>query len=205
MNRKEDCIFLIGFMGSGKTKVGRVLAGKLGAVYLDTDEMIEEREGISISRIFEQYGEPYFRDLETQVLEDLPGILPEKPVVISVGGGLPVREENRMRMRRIGMVVFLTAREETLVGRLSGSRKRPLLQGADLRERIRSLSAVRLDLYLDAADWEVATDGKTPEAIAEEIIRVTGKDLAAGLQQTGTALDRNINRQEQKGEAADAS
>ena len=83
-------------------------------------------------------------------------------------------EKMRELMRQIGRVVFLTAREETLVERLSGCSDRPLLQGVDLRERIRSLSAARQEMYLDAADYQVATDGKTPEEIAREIIRVSG-------------------------------
>lgn len=162
-------IFLIGFMGSGKTTVGRALAGMLGVPFADTDEMIETRKGMPVSRIFEQFGEPCFRDLETQTLEllDQDG----GDLVISVGGGLPVRSRNRELMRRIGRVVFLTASEETLIGRLSGSRNRPLLQGVDLRERIRSLSSARQEMYMDAADCLIATDGKTPEEIAREIIR----------------------------------
>ena len=168
----QGIIFLIGFMGSGKTTVGRVLSRMLDVPFADTDEMIETRRGMPVSRIFEQFGEPCFRDLETQTLKllDQDG----KDLVISVGGGLPVRSQNRELMHRIGRVVFLTAREETLVERLSGSSDRPLLQGVDLRERIRSLSAARQEMYLDAADYQVATDGKTPEEIAREIIRVSG-------------------------------
>ena len=171
-DKRKNCIFLIGFMGSGKTTVGRELARQTGAAFLDTDEMIEQQEGISISEIFAARGEAHFRDLETGLLAGMELKPPVSPAVISVGGGLPVREVNREKMRRIGTTVFLTASEETLLKRLSGSLERPLLQGVDLRERIASLSAARLEKYLDAADYVVGTDEGTPEEIAAEIIRI---------------------------------
>jgi len=184
----NNCIFLIGFMGSGKTTVGRVLARRLGARFLDTDEMIEASEGIKISEIFSRFGEPYFRDLETKILRVIGQMVDEqagcghgeaaeqkKVSVISVGGGLPVREVNRQLMHEIGTTIFLTAEEETLVRRLTGSRDRPLLQGVDLAQRIRSLTGARMEQYLDAADHIVSTDGAAPEEIADEITGLLGE------------------------------
>ena len=174
---KKNCIFLIGFMGSGKTTVGRMLARKMNAKFLDTDDMIEKAEGVKISEIFSQRGEACFRDLETETLKRLRASAGQKnaedetgKVVISVGGGLPLREVNRELMHACGTTIFLTATQETLVGRLKGSKNRPLLQGVDLSERIRSLTGARLGCYLDAADHQVRTDDAAPEEIAERIM-----------------------------------
>lgn len=178
---KKNCIFLIGFMGSGKTTVGRVLARRMNAKLLDTDDMIEKAEGMKISEIFSRRGEAYFRDLETETMRRLRSLTGQKDAedgmgktVISVGGGLPVREVNRSLMHACGTTIFLTATEETLVGRLKGSKNRPLLQGVDLSERIRSLTAARLACYLDAADYRVCTDDAAPEEIAERIMALPG-------------------------------
>ena len=174
---KKNCVFLIGFMGSGKTTVGRMLARKMDAKFLDTDDMIEKAEGVKICEIFSQRGEAYFRDLETETMKRLRSCAGQKnaehetgKMVISVGGGLPVREVNRALMHASGTTVFLTATEETLIGRLKGSKNRPLLQGVDLSERIRSLTAARLECYLDSADHQVCTDEGTPEEIAARIM-----------------------------------
>lgn len=109
-------ISLIGFMGAGKTSVGSVLAGKTGRQFTDTDEEITAGAGISINEIFARYGEPYFRDLETEQLKKLRK--ETEPLVISAGGGLPLREENRKLLRQMGPVVFLEASEEELCRRL---------------------------------------------------------------------------------------
>ncbi len=184
----KDCVLLIGFMGSGKTTIGKRLARKMGAEFLDTDEMIVQREGRPITEIFTAEGEGYFRDLETKVLEELlvrdnrcrqennAGTFAGS-CVISVGGGLPVREVNRKLMKQLGTVVFLEASTDTLVGRLSGDRTRPMLQGAQsLQERIDSLKTARMDQYLDAAELRVTTDGKNIPAIVFEIMDALKKD-----------------------------
>lgn len=162
-------ILLIGFMGSGKTTIGKRLARELALPFTDTDERIEKRTGRSIKEIFAQEGEAYFRDLET---EELRLLLEEgQTSVISVGGGLPVREENRKLMKQLGEVVYLKASTNTLVNRLSGDTTRPLLQGGDLRERIEALSKAREALYLDAATVCFATDG------------LSRKETVAGIQE----------------------
>ncbi len=158
-------VFMIGFMASGKTTVGKLLAGLCGAQFLDTDEEIVKLEGRSIPDIFADSGEPCFRDLETKVLA---GLREEKDRarVISVGGGLPVREENRRIMRETGKTIYLTASVETLKGRLQGDTGRPMLANADLEERIRFLMEQRGDQYLDAADVCIATDDLTAPQVA---------------------------------------
>ncbi len=166
-------MILIGFMGSGKTTIGKLAARTDQRRFLDTDELIVEREGRDINTIFAENGEVYFRDCETQVLKDL---LEENlnGCVISVGGGLPVREENRALLKQLGTVIYLTASVDTLVGRLTGSDDRPMLQGHDLRGRILELMDKRGDLYLDAADVCIATDSLNKEDAAAACIGAIG-------------------------------
>ncbi|SCP98078.1 shikimate kinase [Anaerobium acetethylicum] len=161
-------IILIGFMGSGKTSVGEKLADQLGIRFVDTDEVIEKKYERSISSIFAEHGEPYFRLLETAVLEELSG--DSEPFVMSAGGGLPVQDKNHEYLKKIGTTVYLKAKKETLVERLEGDRTRPLLQGGALEERIEALMKEREHIYEAVADLSVETDGRETEKIAEEII-----------------------------------
>ena len=167
---KEQAIMLIGFMGSGKTTVGKLLSGRLGIPFEDTDERIESRLGITISEIFASKGEAYFRDEETRELK----LLQEESGsrVISAGGGLPVRAENRALMKDLGTTVYLTASVKTLAKRLAGDTTRPKLQGADLESRIISLMNQREEIYRSCADLTIATDDTDAQEICEEIIRM---------------------------------
>lgn len=170
-------IILIGFMGCGKSTFGKWLAHKQQMDFLDTDEFIEKLEGCTINEIFKKQGEAYFRDLETKVLRMLLGKEEEmgkgliKSTVISVGGGMPVREENQKLLKQIGKVVFLDTSVDELVRRLKGDETRPLLQGEDLKGRIENLMDARLDIYEDTADIIVGTDGKTMYEIYEELMK----------------------------------
>lgn len=166
----RDNIILIGFMGSGKTTVGHLLAKTTGRVFLDTDEEIVKREGRSINEIFSDQGEAYFRDLETEELKTL--LDGDDHLVISVGGGLPVREENRALLHQLGTVIFLQAGVEALVGRLAGDTTRPMLHGYDLVKRIRELMDSRMDQYMDAADVLLRTDDMDPETVAQHIVNI---------------------------------
>ncbi|EET58237.1 shikimate kinase [Marvinbryantia formatexigens DSM 14469] len=160
-------IILIGFMGAGKTSVGQALARDMQLTFADTDERIEAQQKKKINDIFAQYGEAYFRDLETDMLHQLQ--TEEQRLVISVGGGLPVRRENRELLRKLGTVVYLQAQVETLVGRLRGDTTRPKLAGGDLREKIETLMQQREAFYLEAAQLLVATDKKSVKNIIKEI------------------------------------
>ena len=160
-------IILIGFMGAGKTSVGEALAKELGIVFGDTDARIEAQQKKKINDIFAQYGEPYFRDLETDMLRQLQN--EKERLVISVGGGLPVRPENRRLLKNLGTVVYLRAQAETLVGRLQGDTTRPKLAGGDLREKIETLMRAREACYLEAAQLPVDTDKKSIKDIVKEI------------------------------------
>lgn len=163
----SESIVLIGFMGSGKTTLGRWIAREHGYTFLDTDDMIEEEQQRSINDIFAKEGEEYFRDLETDMIRSLADR--DDKVVISVGGGLPVREVNRELMRHVGKVVYLRTTVDELEKRLKGDTKRPLLAGGNVREKIISLMDKREALYLDAADIVVDTTGKRFEQIYDII------------------------------------
>ena len=163
----NESIVLIGFMGSGKTTLGKWIAREHGYTFLDTDDMIEEEQQRSINDIFAKEGEEYFRDLETDMIRSLADR--DDKVVISVGGGLPVREVNRELMRHVGKVVYLRTTVDELEKRLKGDTKRPLLAGCNVREKIISLMDKREALYLDAADIVVDTTGKRFEQIYDII------------------------------------
>lgn len=160
-------IILIGFMGAGKTTVGRRLAALLGRELLDTDQQIERQAGMTINRIFETEGEASFRRRETEALRRLADR--KAPAVISAGGGLPLREENREILKTLGLTVYLRVRPETVLQRLEGDHTRPLLAGEHPEETVRRLLEERGGIYAMAASLTADTDGKSPEAIAEEI------------------------------------
>ena len=161
-------IVLIGFMGAGKTTVGKELVKK-GFELIDTDAYIEACEKMSISDIFAQKGEDYFRQAETKALKTL--LVQDKQFVISCGGGMPLREENRKLLKKLGMVVYLRIQPETVLARLKGDTTRPLLKGDDSGERVRTLMKQREAHYLSGEDFVLDVDQKTPKELAEEIFK----------------------------------
>jgi shikimate kinase len=126
-------IVLVGFMGSGKSSIGRLVAGRLRFRFIDTDHVIVERAGMDISEIFRRHGEAHFRALESSVLESL---VPLDRHVIATGGGIVLREDNRARLRELGFVVGLKASESVIVERVSRNTRRPLLQTGDPGETV---------------------------------------------------------------------
>lgn len=164
-------ICLIGYMGSGKTTVGRLLADVLSYDFEDTDNMIVEREGRPISDIFAKDGEPYFRRLETDLLNDLynNGL---NGTVLSTGGGLPVDKKNRPILKKIGKVIYLRARAESLYMRLKEDKGRPLLETDDKLKKIREMLAVRGPIYEETADIIIDTDHIDEEQTAEAIVNI---------------------------------
>ena len=165
-------VVLIGYMGCGKSSVAAALSKKSGLPVLDTDEAIAAHMGMSITDIFAKYGEERFRSEETELLERLHrdaflGIL-------SLGGGTPLREENRRLMRRLGRVIWLTAEAGTIAERLKHDHSRPLLAGAASREektaRIRAMLEQRESAYAAAAMRKFATDDLSVDGIADAII-----------------------------------
>ena len=165
MNGKKN-IFLIGFMGAGKSTIARCLHSHHGMEWLEMDKEIEKSEGMPISEIFRRKGEEYFRELETGLLLSLES---RSNTVVSCGGGVPLRSCNVEAMKRSGIVVFLTARPETILERVKDSHDRPLLEGHKDVEYIAGLLSKRLERYQAAADVQIATDGRRTAEIAEEI------------------------------------
>ena len=153
-----DNIILIGFMGCGKTTVGVKLSYRLRRTVVDTDKEIEKEEKRAISDIFATDGEEYFRDRETACLRKMLSSMSNQ--IISVGGGLPIREENRALLRKLGQVFYLRARPETIYERVKHDTTRPLLQGPDPQEKIRTLLTKRDGAYTEAADVIIDVDDK---------------------------------------------
>lgn len=170
-----DNIILIGFMGSGKTSVGIRLAKRLDFDFCDTDQIIEKEYGKSISSIFAEKGEEYFRRLETKTIEEMRGKLHR--CVLSVGGGLPMREGNGEKLKQLGHVVFLRSGKETILERLKGDTTRPLLAGEDPGGRVEELLKVRTPIYEEASHIAVDTDDRSFEDIIEEIREKTGMEI----------------------------
>lgn len=164
-------IILIGFMGAGKTTVGKELAEKLGFPFYDTDQLIEAQMEMSVSNIFSKFGEDKFRSLETEILKG--SWTQEENWVLSVGGGLPMKAENQALLKQIGIVVYLRVKTDTVLLRLKGDTTRPLLKGDNAREKADSLLEYRGPFYEAGAELVVDADEKGVEEICEEIIART--------------------------------
>lgn len=165
MNMKN--IYLIGFMGAGKTTVAKELVKRLDARLVEMDQQIEKEQGIAITEIFEKYGESHFRDLETEFLRRL---ATEEQLVVSCGGGSVLRDENAALMKEQGCIILLSATPETIYGRVKNSTNRPILNGNMNVEYIRDLMEKRRERYEAVADVCIKTDGKTIREVCEEIL-----------------------------------
>ncbi|MGN0242485.1 MAG: type I 3-dehydroquinate dehydratase [Lachnospiraceae bacterium] len=165
--RKEGKIFLIGFMGSGKSSVSAYLQKQYGLEEVDTDAFIVEKEGRSITDIFEQNGEDYFRQLETQVLQELAA---RKGILVSCGGGMAVKPENVALMKQQGIVVLLTAKPETILERVKDDDSRPILRGNKNTAFIEQLINKRKNSYYTAADIVVPTDALSVSEVGDRIM-----------------------------------
>jgi len=160
-------IVLTGFMCTGKTSVGKLLAEKLGYQFVDTDDLIEQRVGMKISDIFADYGEPYFRDVETEVVKE---VAKKDKFVISTGGGVVLRKVNIDELRKNGIIVNLTAKPETIYNRLKNQPGvRPLLNKPDPMNEIIKLLSQREEYYKNC-DLRIETDNFTVEQIVQQIL-----------------------------------
>lgn len=167
MKHKRKNIVLIGFMGSGKTTLGLKLSYLLRMPVEDTDKLIERQEGRSITQIFADDGEAYFRELETEMLRKCGNRKYER--ILSVGGGTPVNPVNRELLHKCGTVVYLRVAPETVYERLKNDTTRPLLQCEDPLEKIRELLAVRDAIYTECADIILDVDNRHSDELAEEL------------------------------------
>ncbi|GAB4244504.1 MAG: shikimate kinase [Deltaproteobacteria bacterium] len=160
-------IVLVGFMGSGKTAVGKELARRFGVPFVDVDERIERSAGSPIRELFAREGEPAFRERERVALRE---VLSRKGCVVATGGGAFADGENRRRLRSYAPVVYLEATVATLLERLAKDADRPLLRTGDRKAVVEELLARRLPGYREA-DFSVRTDGRTVEEVADRIGR----------------------------------
>lgn len=171
-------IVLVGMMGSGKTTVGRLVARRLGRPFVDVDDAVVRRAGLSVSELFAGQGEAAFRSLESQCLGDAlgdpagSGVADEAGgTVVAVGGGAVLDAANRARMARSGPVVWLRARPETLAERLGGGEGRPLLAEStrDAVSTLAALAADRAPLYEQVASVVIDVDGLSAEEVADRL------------------------------------
>lgn len=167
MKERGDAIVLVGFMGAGKSSVGRTLARITGLPRFDTDEMIATRFGLTIPEIFQEHGEEKFRAAETEALRELRR---KGAAIVVTGGGMVLRPENRDLLRELGAVIHLGANEETLFARLSRRSTRPLLRTENPRATVAELLRTRLPLYREVADAEVDTSKLSHEEVARRIL-----------------------------------
>ncbi|MEH6988911.1 shikimate kinase [Cytobacillus firmus] len=158
-------IYLIGFMGSGKTTIGKELAACLNHEVIDTDEEIVKRQNKNINDIFAQHGEGYFRNLESLILNEMDG----RAGVITTGGGIVINPENRKRLSETGIVFFLYASPEEIFKRIEMDHSRPLLKG-DKKRLIHELYEKRMPLYKETAHVIIDTTNKDKAEIIQEII-----------------------------------
>jgi len=157
-------IYLVGFMGSGKSTAGKLVAQRLRMEFIDIDSLIEEREGMEIKKIFSEKGEKYFRQKEKETIKE---ISQKKGLVVSTGGGLGADRENMEIMKKTGTVVWLDVPLEEIIKRTEGDDTRPLLKQP--LESLKELYDERKSVY-SLAHRRITAWGKTPEEIAEEII-----------------------------------
>lgn len=165
--KQNGVIYLIGFMGAGKSSVAGELCKITGFRQIELDAYIEEKQGMKIAELFERYGEEYFRNLEADALLSASE---KKGAVISCGGGVILKDGNAERMKESGCVVYLTASPETVYSRVKDSTERPVLNQNMSTEYIRVLMENRREKYENAADITVTTDGKAIKDVCREII-----------------------------------
>lgn len=166
MSKLKEHIFLIGFMGAGKSSTSRLLSRMLNVREVDTDALIVEKEGSQISDIFAEKGEEYFRNLETGILDDIKRM---KPCIVSCGGGMALRQVNVEKMQELGRIVLLSASPETIYSHVKDSLSRPLLNGNMNIPYIKKLMDARIPKYLAAADTVIETDGLELKEVAAKI------------------------------------
>ncbi|NOZ77072.1 MAG: shikimate kinase, partial [Euryarchaeota archaeon] len=158
-------IVLTGFMGAGKSSVGRALAGKTGMPVVDTDEEVEKEAGRTVAEIFETRGEEGFRELESRVVARVSAL---EGHIIVTGGGVVLRKENMEALRKNGVIFYLSAPPEVIYGRVKDQRHRPLLRVEDPLGRIRELLEHRAPFYADH-DFAIDTSDLTVDEVAEEV------------------------------------
>jgi shikimate kinase len=166
-------VILVGFMGAGKSSVGQLLSQMTGWGFIDTDDMIEQAAGKTISEIFAEDGEPAFRELETNALNSL---VDKRRSIIATGGGIILKKENRELLKQIGTTFYLKASPETIYERIKSETHRPLLAVDDPQKKIAEILNERADLY-EGMRVIVETDGRTVKKIAATIGSIASQSM----------------------------
>jgi shikimate kinase len=181
MQPNDVNLYLVGFMGTGKTTVSRIVAARLGHRWLDSDHEIERQQAKPISEIFATQGEPAFRKMERDFIENGH---PADRTVVACGGGLVVQEGMLAELQKRGVVICLHATVETILRRTAGSRQRPLLNVEDPEKRIRDLYAVREPIYRRSGSV-ILTDNRPQIDVVQHVIRVYRRDAEDFLKARG--------------------
>ncbi|MCM8774268.1 MAG: shikimate kinase [Candidatus Omnitrophica bacterium] len=161
-------IYLVGFMGTGKTIVGKLLSHRLKKQFIEMDEFIEQREKMSILKIFSQRGEGYFRKVEKEVLKEIAN---KNDCVVSCGGGVVIDNENMEILKRTGLVICLSADSETIYERTAKDKNRPLLNVDNPKKRIEELLKIREPFYRKSHIF-IDTTNISPEEVVDKIVKV---------------------------------
>jgi shikimate kinase len=159
-------IFIVGLMGSGKTSIGKLLAKRTGKLFIDTDNEIIKESGMTITEIFNKFGENYFRDLEHKVLSKVKSI---ENHVISTGGGVILKLENIKIMKNSGTIIFLDIDVETQLSRVKNKKNRPLLDSNNMAENLVNIKKDRDYIYKNISDYIISISGKNKSEIVGEI------------------------------------
>lgn len=163
INIRQTRVYLIGFMGAGKSTVGKRLSEKLNWPFYDMDDSIEDQYEMTIPEIFDEFGEETFREIETDLLQELSN--KSIPGVVSTGGGVPVNEENRKIMKKTGTIVYLQVSPDEAYDRIRSKSDRPKLKS---RSQFKKLLREREEYYAQA-DYSVDTSHSTPSEVVEQI------------------------------------
>ena len=172
MIKNINNIYLVGLMGSGKTTVGKLASKKLSKSFIDSDHVIEESTGVRVPLIFEYEGEEGFRRRETKALEEL---VKKKDIILATGGGIILKKSNQKLLVDNGLVIYLKADYDLLASRLRNDRTRPLLQGVDIKKKLKVLLEVRDPIYESIADYVIDTKNKRATDIVCEIEKIVKK------------------------------
>jgi len=173
MNSEKKNIVLLGFMGTGKSAVGKKLAKILKRELIDTDRIIEKKAGKSIPKIFSEDGETHFRDLESEVIKE---VHKKGNCVIITGGGVVLRDENIINLRKSGILICLKALPEVIYDRVKNDSYRPLLQVENPLQKIKEMLEYRKKYY-EKADYFIDTSSMTVDEVVDEILRVGGVNV----------------------------
>ena len=159
-------IYIIGFMGAGKTSVGKALAGRLSRDFVDLDDVIEASQSTGIADIFAQKGEPYFRKVEKQALKETAA---KQDLIVACGGGIVLDEDNINLMRKTGKIICLQARADIVLDRTKGYAHRPLLNVSDPKAKIDELLSLRAPFYAKA-DYTIDTSDLSLDKVVDKIL-----------------------------------